>query len=197
MRMILATGNAHKLAEFRAAFAAGGYDIELLTPRDVGFTGDIAETADSFEGNAYIKAKALCDFTGDIAIADDSGLETDALCGAPGVYSARFAGENATDAENNEKLLGLLKNTPDTERAARFVCVICACKPGGERLFVRRESRGRIIETPRGADGFGYDPIFLHESGKTFAEMTQAEKNAVSHRGSAIKQLVLHGDFFK
>ena len=172
MRMILATGNAHKLAEFRAAFAAGGYDIELLTPRDVGFTGDIA-------------------------IADDSGLETDALCGAPGVYSARFAGENATDAENNEKLLGLLKNTPDTERAARFVCVICACKPGGERLFVRGESRGRIIETPRGADGFGYDPIFLHESGKTFAEMTQAEKNAVSHRGSAIKQLVLHGDFFK
>ena len=119
MRMILATGNAHKLAEFRAAFAAGGYDIELLTPRDVGFKGDIAETADIFEGNAYIKAKALCDFTGDIAIADDSGLETDALCGAPGVYSARFAGENATDAENNEKLLGLLKNTPDTERAAR------------------------------------------------------------------------------
>ncbi len=197
MKIILATGNAHKVAEFRAAFAENGYDIEILTPRDVGFSGDIVETADSFEGNAFIKAKALCDFTGSIAVADDSGLETDALCGAPGVYSARFAGENATDAENNKKLLGLLENVPAAERTARFVCVVCACKPNGERIFVRGESRGSIIDTPRGADGFGYDPIFLHESGKTFAEMTQAEKNAVSHRGSAIKQLILHGDFFK
>ena len=197
MKIVFASNNAHKVSEFKSCFAKVGMDVEIVTIKETGFSGDIIESADTFEGNAFIKAKALCDFTGMIAIADDSGLAVDALDGAPGVYSARFAGENATDDENIEKLLSELKNHPECDRTARFVCTICVCRPDGETLYVRGESEGRIIDERRGDGKFGYDPVFFYPPfGKTFAEMPGDEKNSVSHRGRAIEELLKHKDFF-
>lgn len=197
MKIVLATNNSHKVSEFRAAFAQMGVEVELLTIKEIGFTGEIIENADTFDGNAYIKAKTLCDNTGLIAIADDSGLAVDALDGAPGVYSARYAGENATDEQNNEKLLSVLKAMPDAGRAAKFVCSICVCRPDGETLYAHGESKGEIIDEYRGEGRFGYDPIFLYPPmGKTFAEMTKEEKNGISHRGKAIAELLKSKEFF-
>ncbi len=197
IKIVLATNNSHKVSEFRAAFAQMGVDVELLTIKDTGFTGEIIEDADTFDGNALIKAKALCDYTGLVAIADDSGLSVDALNGAPGVYSARFAGDNATDEQNNEKLLSLLKAMPDASRDAKFVCSICVCRPDGEILYAHGESKGIIIDEYKGDGRFGYDPIFYYPPmNKTFAEMTKEEKNQISHRGKAIKELLKSKDFF-
>ena len=197
MKIVLATNNNHKVEEFKSGFAAKGLDAEIVTIRQTGFSGDIVEDKDTFEGNALIKAKALAEFTGMIAIADDSGLVVDALGGAPGVFSARYAGENATDKENNEKLLKELENCPEGERSGRFVCVICAYRPDGKTLFVRGESEGEIICAPRGDGNFGYDPIFYYPPfKKTFAEMTMEEKGSISHRGKAIEKLLEQIDFF-
>ena len=197
VKVVLATNNSHKVSEFRSCFAQMGIDAEILTIKEVGFSGEIIEDADTFEGNAYIKAKTLCDFTGMIAIADDSGLETDALNGAPGVYSARYSGENATDMSNIEKLWEELKKLPDTSRDARFVCALCVCRPDGESLTLRGESNGIIIDELRGEGRFGYDPVFLYPPmNKTFAEMTSEEKNSISHRGLAVKKLLEQKDFF-
>ena len=198
IKIVLATNNAHKVSEFKGCFLQKGIDIEFLTIKETGFKGDIIEDADSFEGNAYIKAKTICDYTGMIAIADDSGLVVDSLGGAPGVYSARYAGENSTDAENTEKLLRDLENKSDEERKAKFVCVICAVRPDGERIFVRGESEGTILKENQGDGGFGYDPVFYCPNfGKTFAQLSQEEKNSVSHRGRAVEELASHLDFFK
>ena len=189
-KIVIATNNSHKISEFRSCFLQKGIEFELVTIKEAGFAGEIIEDADSFEGNAYIKAKTLCDHTGMIAIADDSGLVVDALGGAPGVYSARYAGEGATDMQNIEKLLYELKDVPADEKTARFVCAICVCRPDGERLFVSGSSEGIIIDELRGDGRFGYDPVFLYPPmNKTFAEMSSEEKNSVSHRGRAIESL--------
>ena len=197
-KIVIATNKSHKISEFRSCFLQKGIEFELVTIKEAGFAGEIIEDADSFEGNAYIKAKTLCDHTGMIAIADDSGLVVDALGGAPGVYSARYAGEGATDMQNIEKLLHELKDVPADEKTARFVCAICVCRPDGERLFVSGSSEGIIIDELRGDGRFGYDPVFLYPlMNKTFAEMSSEEKNSVSHRGRAIESLLESIEFLQ
>ncbi|MBE6692306.1 MAG: XTP/dITP diphosphatase [Ruminococcaceae bacterium] len=198
IKIVLATNNAHKVSEFKGCFNQKGIDIEIVTLKEIGFCGDIIEDADSFEGNAYIKAKAICDYTGEIAVADDSGLVVDALNGAPGVYSARYAGENSSDSDNIEKLLNELDKLGEVPRTAKFVCCICAVRPDGEKLFVRGESAGEILKELKGEGGFGYDPVFFcPDFGKTFAQLTSEEKNSISHRGRAIEKLAENLDFFK
>lgn len=198
IKIVLATNNAHKVTEFKSCFAQKGIDAQIVTLKEIGFSGDIIEDADTFEGNAYIKAKTLCDYSGMISIADDSGLCVDALGGAPGVYSARYSGENATDESNINKLLSELGKHSDKPRTARFVCAICAVRPDGEKLFVNGECYGVITDELAGSGGFGYDPVFFCPPfGKTFAEMTEEEKNTVSHRGLAIEKLTEHKDFFE
>ncbi len=198
IKIVLATNNAHKVSEFRSCLAQKGMEAEIITIKETGFEGEIIENADSFAGNAYIKAKALCDYTGLIAVADDSGLAVDALGGAPGVYSARYSGENATDESNIEKLLCELKGIEPKDRTARFVCAICVCRPDGETLYVSGESEGVIIDNLRGEGRFGYDPVFFYPPmNKTFAEMSSAEKNSVSHRGRAIEKLLQSKEFFE
>ena len=151
---------------------------------------DAEETGTTFEENAFIKAESGCRESGMPCIADDSGIAVDYLDGAPGVYSARYAGENSSDAENTEKLLSELEKIGDEERSAKFVCAICAVRPDGERIFVRGESEGVILKEQKGEGGFGYDPVFYVEKfGKTFAELTADEKNSISHRGEAFKKL--------
>lgn len=197
IKIVLATNNSHKVGEFRAAFEQMGVEVELLTIKDTDFKGEIIEDADTFDGNALIKAKTLCESTGLVAIADDSGLAVDALNCEPGVYSARYAGVGATDEQNNEKLLSLLRSMPDASRDAKFVCSICVCRPDGEILYAHGESKGEIIDEYRGDGRFGYDPIFYYPPmKKTFAEMTKEEKNSISHRGRAIKELLKSKEFF-
>jgi XTP/dITP diphosphohydrolase len=198
IKIVFATNNSHKVSEFKSCFAQNGIEAEIITIKETGFEGELIEDADTFEGNAFIKAKALCDYTGLIAVADDSGLSVDCLGGAPGVYSARYAGEDATDMQNIEKLLTELKNVPPEEKTAKFVCCMCVCRPDGKTLYVNGESKGLIIDELRGDGRFGYDPIFYYPPfDKTFAELTQSEKNSVSHRGKAIEELLKHKDFFE
>lgn len=199
IKIVLATNNAHKVSEFKSCFAQKGIKAEIIPISETGFTGDIIEDADTFEGNAYIKAKALCDFTGMISVADDSGLVVDALDGAPGVYSARYAGEGCSDGENISKLLSELENVDENRRNARFVCSICVCRPDGAHLTVSADSgEGLIISELRGDGRFGYDPVFYYPPmDKTFAEMTSEEKNSVSHRGRAIEKLLNNKEFFE
>jgi XTP/dITP diphosphohydrolase len=188
MRLVFATNNRHKLAEVSAIL---GSAVELVTPAELGITEDIPETADTLEGNALLKARYIFERTGLDCFADDTGLEVTALGGAPGVYSARYAGE-AHDFDDNNRLL--LKNLADaTDRSARFRTVIALIvNEGGtprEHLFEGRVD-GRIIDEYRGSGGFGYDPIFIPEGGEaTFAEMTAAQKNAISHRARAVEKL--------
>ena len=183
--MILASNNAHKLEEFRAIFADMG--IEIIPQSAAGCHFEVDETGETFEENAYLKAIAVTRATGQPAVADDSGLMVDALGGAPGVYSARYAGEHATDGENIDKLLAAVRGKSD--RRARFVSVITAVFPDGRRITARGECEGLILDERRGSGCFGYDPVFYYEPlGKTFAEMTAEEKNAVSHRGIAVRR---------
>lgn len=189
MNIVIATGNRHKIAEFSKLFAPynnGGYNF--ISMRDAGFDGEIVEDADTFEGNALIKARTVCSATGCIAIADDSGLCVDALDGAPGVHSARYAGEPCDDGRNNAKLLEELKDVPYENRTARFCCTIAAAFPDGRTVTASGECEGMILFEKRGNGDFGYDPLFYYVPyGKTFAEMTADEKNGVSHRGKAVK----------
>lgn len=187
MKIVLASRNAHKIAELRELLSRlTGRDFELLSLDDIGYTGEIDENGSTFEENAQIKAGVPAAL-GYIGIADDSGLAVDALNGAPGIYSARFAGEPCDNAKNNEKLLAELTDVPDEKRTAKFVSVITAIAPDGDRLVVRGECPGRILTKLRGNAGFGYDPLFFYEpAGKTFAEMGD-EKNSVSHRAVAME----------
>lgn len=196
-RVVLASTNAGKVRELGELFSACG--IELVSMKGLvpdGFCVD--ETGDTFESNAWLKAEQVCAVTGLPALADDSGLEVDALGGRPGVHSARYAGVNASDQENNELLLRELKGVPDEERTARFVCVLCFCEPssvGARRVFETRGTlEGRVNHAARGEGGFGYDPLFLAAglAGKTTAEITAAEKNRLSHRGVAAKLMARH-----
>lgn len=162
---------------------------QLLTLKDIGFCEEIPETGRTFEENALIKARTLAS-QGYIAIGDDSGLCVEALGGAPGIYSARYAGEHGNDEKNNQKLLEELDATGDKARRASFVCVIACAAPDGRAFTVRGECFGYIAKTPAGQGGFGYDPLF-HPGNDTrsFAQYTPAEKNAVSHRGRALSAL--------
>lgn len=187
MKIVLASRNTHKITELRVLLAKlTGRDFELLSLDDIGYTGEIDENGSTFEENAQIKASVPASL-GYIGIADDSGLTVDFLGGAPGIYSARFAGEPCDNAKNNEKLLAELADVPEENRTAKFVSVVAAVAPDGDRLVVRGECPGRILTEYRGNAGFGYDPLFFYEpAGKTFAEMGD-EKNSVSHRAVAME----------
>lgn len=185
MEIVLASRNKKKIAELQVLISEYLKDVRVLSLDDIGFVGDIEENGESFEENAMIKAKAVAR-CGYIGIGDDSGLAVNALGGAPGIYSARYAGEHGNDAQNNEKLL--LELADKNDRSAAFVSVVACAIPGGESFSVRGECPGVILKDYRGDGGFGYDPLFLYEPfGKTFAEMTMEEKNAISHRGIAMR----------
>jgi len=184
-KLIVATRNKGKLKEIREIL--DNLDYEVVSMDEAGFAVDIEETGTTFEENALIKARTIYEATGEISLADDSGLEVDYLNGAPGIYSARFGGEGASDREKNDKLLDMLKNASMPERTARFVCVVAVVFPGGRSFTVRGECSGLIWTEPRGANGFGYDPVFyVPEYGMTIAEMDSALKNKISHRGKAL-----------
>ena len=192
MKILLASGNAHKIEEIRAILRREiGEEVELLSLCDVGFTGDIEENGTTFEENALIKARAGAK-TGYICIADDSGLSVDALGGAPGVYSARYAGQPSNTEKNNEKLLRELRGVPPEKRGAAFVSTVALVFPKeGAEFTVRGECRGRILEEYKGTAGFGYDPLFYYEpAGKTFAQLSAEEKNRVSHRARSMEKFI-------
>ncbi|RDB70405.1 RdgB/HAM1 family non-canonical purine NTP pyrophosphatase [Eggerthella sinensis] len=189
--IVIASNNAHKAEEIATALDFPGWEFHTL--RELGLESDPAEDADSFEGNARIKAQAARAASGGKAVlADDSGLAVDALDGAPGVYSARYAGEDATDADNNVKLLAALADVPDEQRTARFVCTLVFIDEDGTEEVAYGTIEGRIGREERGDHGFGYDPLFLpdvFDDGRTLAEALPHEKNAVSHRGNALREL--------
>ena len=190
MKLVLATANPDKAREITEVLRDAGLTIELLPrPDDV---DEVDETGDTLEANARLKAVALCDATGLPALADDTGLEVDALGGAPGVRSARFAGDDATYADNVNKLLDVLREVSPADRTARFATVAIARFPGGGEIAAIGTVEGTIATDARGAGGFGYDPVFTPSEGdgRTFAEMSAAEKHAVSHRGRAFRTLV-------
>ncbi|GBD18465.1 dITP/XTP pyrophosphatase [bacterium HR27] len=186
-RVVLATANPGKLREFRSLLPTC---IDLVSATELGV--DLPpETGNTFAENALLKARAVTRVTGLIALADDSGLEVDALGGRPGVHSARFAGENATDAQNIALLLEQLRGVPPERRTARFRAVIAFVAPDGREALAEGTVEGTIVETPRGEHGFGYDPVFLPLSEqRTFAEMTLEEKNRLSHRARALERAV-------
>lgn len=184
-QLVFATNNAHKLGELRRMLA-GRYHVVGLA--DIDCHDDIPEDADSFEGNALAKAQWVLDRYGLDCIADDSGLEVDALGGQPGIHSARFAGNDHDDAANNALLLSRLEGVVD--RRARFRTVIVLVRKGTGPVYFHGTVEGSIIDEPRGKDGFGYDPLFVPEGwNKTFAEASPDEKNSVSHRGRAVREL--------
>lgn len=185
MKYVIATHNAHKLIELQRILEPLG--IEAVTDRDLGLElPEVEETGTTFAENAYLKAASACEFTGLPAIADDSGLVVDALDGRPGVYSARYGGEEATDDDRNVLLLEEMKAVPKGERSARFISAVCCVFPNGDVLRAEGAFEGEIAYAPAGENGFGYDPIFLVGE-RTSAEMSPAEKDAVSHRGNALK----------
>ena len=191
MKIAIATGNAHKVKELSRLLDIEG--IEFVSLKDLGFTGDIVEDGKTFAENAMIKAKFICDKYSIPAIADDSGLCVDALNGEPGIYSARYAsndGGNSDDRANIDLLLDNLKTIPSGERSARFVCSMAFCAPDGVALTIDGICEGHITSDIRGAEGFGYDPVFYcTKLCKTFGEASDEEKNGVSHRYNACKML--------
>ncbi|MEO6203846.1 MAG: RdgB/HAM1 family non-canonical purine NTP pyrophosphatase [Mycobacteriales bacterium] len=188
-QVVLATRNAGKLTELRRIL--GPYDVELLGLDDVTAYEPGPETEPSFAGNALLKAREACAHTGLVAIADDSGLAVDALNGMPGVLSARWCGRHGDDLANTALLLGQLADVPAERRTARFVCAAAAVLPEGTELVVEEAMTGRVIDAPRGSNGFGYDPVFVPtDEQRTSAELTSAEKDAISHRGKAFRSLV-------
>lgn len=187
--VIIASTNQGKLKEFKELMK--GLSVEVKSLKDFPEIGDIEENGSSFAENAYIKAKAVFDATGCLSIADDSGLEVDALDGAPGIYSARYAGEEKNDTANNEKLLSEMNVVSDENRGAQFHCAIVAIDQNGTRYDAEGIVRGHILRAPQGENGFGYDPLFyIEEFGRTTAELSMDEKNKISHRGQAVRQIV-------
>lgn len=185
-RLLLATNNAGKVAELRQLLEGCGW--EIVTPADAQVDINVEETGQTYAENARIKAVKYAKAAGLVALADDSGLEVDALDGRPGVMSARYAGPNRTDADRVEALLKELAEVPAEQRGARFRCVIAIADPAGRVELAEGTVEGRVAGAPRGEDGFGYDPIFLvAERGLTMAELPADEKNAVSHRGAAAR----------
>jgi len=189
-KLVLATRNRHKVREISAILAAAGADVQLI-----GLTGypqapEVEETGETLEANALLKAHSAVTYTGLPAAADDTGLFVDALGGEPGARAARYSGEAATYESNNKKLLAALAAVPPEARAAKFACVVVFVAPGAVPVIFRGELAGRIIEAPRGKNGFGYDPIFVPEGfDLTLAEMPRDEKNRISHRSRAFLKL--------
>ena len=188
MNLVLATNNRDKVRELRHAL--DGLPVRILTPDDYPGLPEVVEDGATLEENSLKKARALCEATGLPAVADDTGLEVDALDGAPGVYSSRFAGPDVSYEENVRELLRRMKGVPKSKRTARFRCVIALVEPGGAEVLVDGVCEGTILDEPRGAGGFGYDPVFLIPSrGRTFAELSVEEKNEISHRGLAMARM--------
>ena len=189
LKIVLASRNKKKIKELKELLSAYmKVPFEILSLDDIGFEGEIVEDGDSFEANSIIKASVPASL-GYIGVADDSGLTVDALDGAPGIYSARYSGEGATDEKNNTKLLCELKNIEKENRTASFVCAVSCVFPDGIPSFTTiGKCDGIILDSPRGDGGFGYDPLFYYpEYEKTFGEMTADEKNLISHRGAAMR----------
>ncbi len=197
MRIVFATGNKDKMREIRKIL--GGLDAQILSMKEAGAYCDVEENGNTFSENAMIKAKEIYrllkekepkEAENTVVLADDSGLEVDYLGGEPGIYSARYLGKDTPYSEKNRIIIDRLKDAKDDERSARFVCAIAACLPGGKSLDTIGKMEGRIAYEPAGENGFGYDPIFyLPEYGKTSAELSEDEKNAISHRGKALRQM--------
>ncbi|ALU15859.1 non-canonical purine NTP pyrophosphatase RdgB/HAM1 family [Eubacterium limosum] len=185
--IVLATGNKDKAREIKAML---DHKFEVKSMKDMGIDIEIIEDGDTFEDNALIKVRAIQPFVKDsemIIMGDDSGLSVDALDGAPGIYSARYAGEDVTYRDNNEKLLKAMKDVPEEKRGAEFVSAIAMILPDGQELTVRGTVRGRIAFDFMGEEGFGYDPLFIvEETGKSYAQMAPEEKNDISHRARAV-----------
>ncbi|WP_042345484.1 XTP/dITP diphosphatase [Bacillus massiliigorillae] len=187
-KLIIATKNQGKAKEFAALFSPLGY--EFLTMLDLEDAKDVEETGTTFEANAILKAEALCEQFNTMVIADDSGLIIDALDGRPGVYSARYAGEAKSDEANIDKVLAELEDVPAEERTARFYCALAIAAPGKETMTVAGTVEGIITSARQGENGFGYDPIFYVPSlERTMAQLQSSEKNAISHRANALKNL--------
>ncbi|MBW3111813.1 MULTISPECIES: XTP/dITP diphosphatase [Bacillaceae] len=187
-RVIIATKNKGKAKEFQHMFAPYGYEVQTLL--DLPHIDDVEETGVTFEENAILKAETVAEELGALVIADDSGLSIDALEGRPGVYSARYAGEEKSDEANMVKVLGELESVDESDRTARFYCVLAIAGPDMETKTVTGTCEGRILREKRGTNGFGYDPIFFVPSlDKTMAELTQEEKSRISHRGHALEKL--------
>ena len=188
MKIIFATGNQGKLREVRAILADLGIEVESM--KDAGINVDIVEDGKTFAENALIKARTVCKACGEVTMSDDSGLEIDALGGEPGIYSARYMGEDTSYHIKNMNLVERLEGVPDEKRTARFVCAIACVFPDGRELICRETFEGRIGYEEKGENGFGYDPIFyVPEKGCYSAELSPEEKNAISHRGKALRAM--------
>ncbi len=194
MKIVFATGNKNKMKEIRKIL--GGLGMEILSMAEAGVDGDVEENGSSFAENSMIKARAVAEelkAKGEndcIVLADDSGLEVDYLNGEPGIYSARYMGHDTPYSEKNAAIIARLEGVPDEDRSARFVCAISAVLPDGKELSTLGKMEGRIGYEIAGQNGFGYDPIFfLPEYGKTSAEISEDEKNAISHRGKALRSM--------
>lgn len=186
--VIIATKNAGKAREFERMFKPLGYEVKTLL--DYPDFQDVEETGSTFEENAILKAEAVSEAFGRMVIADDSGLIIDALGGKPGIYSARYAGEEKNDQKNMEKVLDELKNIPDHKRQARFYCALAVAAPGKTTITAAGTCEGHILREKRGTNGFGYDPIFFaEEKDKAMAELMPEEKSLISHRANALKKL--------
>ena len=189
--LLVATTNRGKFAEVESSLKY--LPLKILPLQSLGNFPVVIEDGATYEENALKKARTLAEYSGYVTLADDSGLEVDALNGAPGIYSARYCGEEGNDQKNNDKLLAVLKHVPDEKRTARFVCVLALCGPnpsGMKGWTVRESCEGRIAFAPKGSGGFGYDPIFFYPPwGMTFGEIDRETKARVSHRGKALKKL--------
>ena len=187
-RIVFATGNAGKMREIREILS--DLELEVVSMKEIGIDIPIEEDGITFEENALIKARAVAGQCGEIVLADDSGLEVDYLNGDPGIYSARYMGEETPYSIKNAAIIERLAGVPDEKRTARFVCAIAAVFPDGQELVTLGEIQGRIDYEEKGKNGFGYDPIFyVPEFGKTTAELTDEEKNSISHRGRALRKM--------
>lgn len=189
MRIVAATQNKHKIEEIQKIM--GEFGMTVVSQGEAGLPDvDVEEDGDTFEANSEKKAAEIMRLCGEVTVADDSGLMVDALGGAPGVISARFAGEHGNDKKNNDKLLGLLSEVEPEKRTARFVSVITLMYPDGRKIVARGECEGHIIYEPKGSGGFGYDPLFIPDGyDRTFAELSGDEKNKISHRAKALQNL--------
>ena len=187
-KMIFATGNENKMVEIREIL--GDLPLEIQSMKEAGVYTEVVENGITFEENALIKARAICKLAGQMVLADDSGLEIDYLNKEPGIYSARYMGEDTSYRIKNQNLIDRLEGVPDEKRTARFVCAIAAVFPDGREFVVRGTVEGRIGYEEKGKNGFGYDPIFyLPDMSRSTAQLMPEEKNAVSHRGKALQQM--------
>ncbi len=189
--IVVATRNKDKYNEIKEILKDMPFEVISMDEAGVYLTADIEETGKTFEENALIKAKKVCELTGEITIADDSGIEIDYLGGAPGIYSSRFGGKDATDFEKNKQILEMLEGVPFEKRSARFTCAIAVAYPDGNHFVVKGLCNGYIGYEPKGSNGFGYDPIFfVPEYGMTTAQMKPEEKHKISHRGNALRLML-------